>query len=93
MLLVSESGSEESVIDLVKQSIKHTGAEHIACGKRQPEHVVKMRSSLLLFLQRKQFRACLKPVHSRFLRQSHFSGTVWTGLYSVSISTWFTHRQ
>jgi len=36
--------------DLVEQSIKHTRTEHIACGKRQPEHVVEVRPSLLLFL-------------------------------------------
>ena len=50
---------EQCVTDLVKQSIKHTGAKHIAGGKRQPEHVVEMRSSLLLFLQYKHFAPCV----------------------------------
>jgi len=37
--------------DLVEQSVEHTGAKDVACGKRQPEHVVEMRPALFLFLR------------------------------------------
>ena len=36
--------------DLVEQSVQHAGTEHVACGEWQPEHVVEVRSALLLFL-------------------------------------------